>query len=132
MDRQPRHGLKVLLTGIAAIGFVIAAVALTFRLNMGDIRTGWQIDLWRVVMFGALLTLGMILVVPLARRRWFGAVVTGLIAVLALLTLVLAFGTTSASVAGLVLTLPLVFVALGLAAACTALFFAQTSRYDDR
>lgn len=129
VDAKAPKGMIVLLTGIAAVGFVIAAVAVTFRLNMGDIRSGWPVTLWRVTMFGLFLSIVLALIVPILRRKWFGTVLTGLIAVLALMTLGLAIGTASESIAGLVLTLPTVIVLLGLAGVLAMVFHSHISRY---
>lgn len=118
-----------MLSGIAATGLVIVAIAITWRLNMWDIRSGWPVILWRVTMFGAFLTLGLVVITPVVRRRWFGRVVAGLIATLGVMVLVLAIGTASASVAGLVITLPVVIVCLALAAVFTTMFVGHSSRY---
>jgi hypothetical protein len=127
-NARPRD-IAVVLSGIAATGLVILAIAITYRLNMWDIRSGWPVTLWRAAMFGTFLTLGLTLITPLLRRRWLGMLVTGIVAALGVLTLVLAIGTASGSVAGLVFTLPAVIACLGLAAVLTTIFIGQSNRY---
>ncbi len=128
-DNARPRALAVLLSGIAAVALVLLAVAITSRVNMWDIRSGWPVALWRVTMFGSFLTLGLAVITPLVRRRWFGTVVAVLIAALGALAFVLAIGTASASVAGLVLTLPIVILLLGLAAAVGSVFHTHIRRY---
>lgn len=119
-----------MLSGIAAVALLVLAVAITFRLNMGVIRSGWPVMLWRITMFGAFLTLVLVAITPLVHRRPFVIVVAGPIGALGVMAFVLAIGTASASVAGLVLTLPAVIVCLAIAGVCTALFHNQVSRYE--
>ena len=128
-DNARPRGLAVLLSGIAAVGLVLLAVAITSRVNMWDIRSGWPVALWRVTMLGALVTLGLVMITPLVRRRWFGTVVAGHVTALGVMAFVLAIGTSSASVAGLVLTLPIVILLLGLAAVLITTFIGQTRQY---